>query len=133
MVSFLDDLYDRPDPKTVNINHVFQVKKESAHIGYRQEFHGKSDSEHNYKKNNEYSNAQSKRRFRKKFKHLKQIEKPKIRIENRATLAKFRRFVVPEDQDYWMYQDPSEDDVKIEKETSKKRKEIREAAADKIQ
>ena len=25
--SFLNDLYDRPDPKTVNINHVFQVKK----------------------------------------------------------------------------------------------------------
>ena len=31
--SFLDDIYDRSDPKTVNINHVFQVKKESAHIG----------------------------------------------------------------------------------------------------
>ena len=24
--SFLNDLYDKPDPKTVNINHVFQVK-----------------------------------------------------------------------------------------------------------
>ena len=37
--SVLDDLYDKPDPKTVNINHVFQVKKESANIGYGQEFH----------------------------------------------------------------------------------------------
>ena len=36
---FLDDIYDIPDPKTVNINHVFQVKKESANIGYGQEFH----------------------------------------------------------------------------------------------
>ena len=25
--SFLDDLYDRPDPKIVNINHVLQVKR----------------------------------------------------------------------------------------------------------
>ena len=25
--SFLNDIYDRPDRKTVNVNHVFQVKK----------------------------------------------------------------------------------------------------------
>ena len=31
--SFLNNHYDIPDPKTVNINHAFQVKKESAHIG----------------------------------------------------------------------------------------------------
>ena len=29
-------LYDITDPKPVNINHIFQVKKESTHIGYRQ-------------------------------------------------------------------------------------------------
>ena len=42
--SLLDDLYDRPDPKTVNINYVFKVKKESAHIGYCQQFHGRVES-----------------------------------------------------------------------------------------
>ena len=36
LVSFLGDLYNRSDHKTVNINHVLQVKKESAHIGYHQ-------------------------------------------------------------------------------------------------
>ena len=46
--SFLDDLYDRPDPKTVNITHVFRMKKELAHIGYCQEFHGEAESEQNY-------------------------------------------------------------------------------------
>ena len=33
LASFLDDLYNIPDPKTVNINHVFQVKNESEKIG----------------------------------------------------------------------------------------------------
>ena len=47
-------------------------------------------------------------------------------------LAQFRRFVVPEDQDYWMYQDPSAYDVKLENETSKKVKEIRKSAVAKI-
>ena len=41
--SFLDDLYTRSDPKNVNINHVFQVKKWSSHIGYCQEFHGEAE------------------------------------------------------------------------------------------
>ena len=58
LASFMDDLYDRPDPKTVNINNVFQVKKESAHIGYLQDFHGEAESEHNYKDDNAYSNEQ---------------------------------------------------------------------------
>ena len=30
----MDDLYDRPDTKTVNINHVFQLKKDLEHISY---------------------------------------------------------------------------------------------------
>ena len=41
-------------------------------------------------------------------------------MKQRVTLANFRRFVVPEDQYYWMYQDPSIEDIKPEKETSKK-------------
>ena len=40
--SFLNGFYKRPDPKTININHVLQVKKESAHIGYSQELHGEA-------------------------------------------------------------------------------------------
>ena len=35
LVSFLDDIYDTPDPKTVNTNHGLHVKKGSAHIVYR--------------------------------------------------------------------------------------------------
>ena len=35
-------------------------------------------------------------------------------------LAQFRRFVVPEDQDYRIYQYPSAYDVKLAKETSRK-------------
>ena len=58
------DLYDIPDPKNFNINHVFQVKKGSAHISYHQEFHGEAKSEQNYKKDNAYINAQRKRRIR---------------------------------------------------------------------
>ena len=104
LVSFLDDLYDKPDPKTININGVFRVKKESSHIGYRQEFHGEVELKHNYNRYNTYINSQSKIRIRKSFKHLKQPEKPKIRVGNRVTLAKFRQFVIPEDQYYWMYQ-----------------------------
>ena len=56
--SFLNNLYNRPDPKTVNTNHVFQVKKELSHIGYIQESHGEAESEHNYKDDNAYSNEQ---------------------------------------------------------------------------
>ena len=48
-----------------------------------------------------------------------QVQKPKNRAENRVMLAKFRRFVVPEDQNYWMYQDPSEEYIKLVKETFK--------------
>ena len=77
--SIMDDIYDRPDLKIVNANHVLQVKKESAHIDYSQEFHGEADSEHNYKKNNAYRNVQRKRRIRNIFKYLKQLEKPKLR------------------------------------------------------
>ena len=43
LVYFLDDFYDRPSPKTVNINHFFQLKKDLAHIGYCQEFHGEAE------------------------------------------------------------------------------------------
>ena len=56
------------------------------------------------------------------FKHLKQLEKPEIMVKERFTLAKFRRFAVPKNQYYWMYQDPSADYVKLAKEASKKRK-----------
>ena len=56
--SFVDDIYDRPDTKTVNINHFFQVKKESPHIGYHQEFHDEAGSENNFKKDNAYSGTQ---------------------------------------------------------------------------
>ena len=73
LVSFMDDLYDRTDPKIININHVFQVKKESAHIGYCQEFHGEAESEHNYKKGGTYINLQRKIIIRNIFKHLKQL------------------------------------------------------------
>ena len=64
--SFLNELYNIPDPKTVNINHVFQVKKESAHIGYFQELHSEEESKHNYKKKNNYSGAHRMRRREKK-------------------------------------------------------------------
>ena len=107
MESLLNDFYDRPDPKTVNINHVFQVRIKSPHTGYRQGFHGEAESKHNYKKENSYIIAQRKIRIRNIFKDLKQLEKPKIRVEKRVTLAKLCRFVVHEDQDYWMYQDLS--------------------------
>ena len=63
----------------------------------------------------------------------KSLEKPKIRVEKRVSLAKFQLFVVPEEQDCWMYQDPSADDVKLAKDKSKKRKEIRESTVSKIQ
>ena len=52
LVSFLDDIYDTPDPKTVNTNHGLHVKKGSAHIFYRLQFHGEAESEHNYNKYN---------------------------------------------------------------------------------
>ena len=42
--SLLDDTYNRLDPKSVNTNHVLQVKKESVNIGYCQEFYGEVDS-----------------------------------------------------------------------------------------
>ena len=116
----MNDLYNRPYPKTVNINNVFQVIKESSHIGYLHELHVGAESKHKYKKYNDYSIAQRKKISRDIFKHLKQLYKPEIRVGKRVTLPKLRRFVVPEDQDYWMYQDPSSEDVKLEKETSKK-------------
>ena len=90
--------------KTGNINHVFHVKKELAQIGYRQDFHGEAESEHNDKKDNSYRNEKRKRIIHKIFKHLNQPEKPKFRVENRVTFEKFRYFVVLEDQYYWMYQ-----------------------------
>ena len=37
-----------------------------------------------------------------------------------VTLAKFRRFVVPEDQYYWMYQDLSAEYIKLLREKYKK-------------
>ena len=43
-----------------------------------------------------------------------------MRVKERVTIVKFHRFVVPKYQDYWMYQDPSADDVKLAKEMSKK-------------
>ena len=64
--------------------------------------------------------------------HLKQIEKPKFRVEKRVTLANFRRFVVPEDQDYWLYQDLSAEDIKLSKDTSKYIKQIWKSAFSKI-
>ena len=55
------------------------------------------------------------------FKHLKQLDQPKIKVEKRVTFAKFFRFVVPKDKDYWIYQEPSEEYVKLAKETQKKK------------
>ena len=115
------------------MNHVFQVKKQSAYIGYCEEFHGNAQSKHDYKKDNAYRGTQRKRRIINISKHLKKIEKPKVNVEKRVKLAKFHPFVVPEDQDYWMYQDPSAEDVKFAKKTSKKRKEIQQSAVAKIQ
>ena len=57
----MDDIYNRPDTKTVNINNVFQVKNDLSHIGYCQHLHGKAESEQDYKKENAYSNEQRKR------------------------------------------------------------------------
>ena len=50
--SFMNDLYNRTDPKTANINNAFQLKKDSAHIGYCKEFHDKAESKQNYNKDN---------------------------------------------------------------------------------
>ena len=82
-------LNDRTYPQIVNTSHVFQVKKESDQIDYCKDFHGDSDSKHNYKKENTYRDAHRKIRIRNIFKHLKQLEKPKIRMEKRFTLSKF--------------------------------------------
>ena len=54
-------------------------------------------------------------------------------MEKRFTLAKFRLLDVPEDQDHWMYQDPSVDNVIIAKDVSDKIGEIRESAVSRIQ
>ena len=75
------------------------MKKESAHIGYRQYLHGKTEAEQNYKRDNTYKKSQRKIIIRNIFRHLNQLENPKFRVENRVTLAKFPQFVVPEDQD----------------------------------
>ena len=120
MESFLNDIYDISNPKTVNINNVFQVKKDSAGIGYYQELHGEADYKQNYKKDNECSSAQRKRIIINIFKHLNQIEKQKLKVEKRFALAKFRRFVIPEYQYYCMYQYLSAEDIKIAKDTYKK-------------
>ena len=45
--SSLNNIYDRPDPKTVNNNHVFQSKLESEHICYCQDFHDGADFRQN--------------------------------------------------------------------------------------
>ena len=52
LASLLNDIYAIPDPKTVNINHVFQVKKYLAHIGYHQELHDEAEPKHDYKNDN---------------------------------------------------------------------------------
>ena len=80
--TFINYLYDRPDPKTANINNVLQVKK-SRHTLV-------------------IIRSPMARKIINIFKHLKNIEKPKVREENRVTFLKFRRFVVPVDQYYWM-------------------------------
>ena len=89
------------------------MKKESAHIDYSQEFHGKAESRQNYRKESpyRYSGVQKKIIIR----NLKHLKNPKIRAEKRVTLAKFRSFVVPKYQYYCMYQDPSEEDIKPSK------------------
>ena len=79
------------------------MSSRSVQIVYCQDDHGKVESNQNYKKCNTYSGAKSKLRIRKTFRHLKQLEKPKVRVENRVTLSKFCCFVVREDQDYWIY------------------------------
>ena len=86
-----------------------------------------------YTKNNAYSGAHRKRIIINIFKHLNQLEKPRIWVEKRVTLAKFRRFVVPKYQDYWMYQYPSAEDIKLAKETSKKRNEMQKSTVANVQ
>ena len=54
-------------------------------------------------------------------------------VEKRFTFAKFRRFIVPEEQYEWMYQDPPAEDIKITKDTSKRIKEIWQYTISKIQ
>ena len=63
-----------------------------------------------------------KRISRKNFKRLKQLQKPRSRVENRVTVEKFHHFFVPEDQSYWIYQYLSVDDFKFANEMSKKKK-----------
>ena len=60
------------------------------------------------------SNVQRKIRIRNILKHLKQLDKQKIGMEKRVVIEKLRCFVVSEDQDYWIYQDLSEDNFKHE-------------------
>ena len=80
-------------------------------------------SKQNHDKEIDYKTAGRTRRIRNIFKHLKQLEKLKIGVEKRVRLAKFRRFVVPEDQDYCMYKDPSGKGIKLANYVSlKKRK-----------
>ena len=118
--SFMDDIYDIPDTKNVNINHVLQVRKESEHVFYNEEFHGEEEFKYNYKNYNAYSGAQKKRRIRNIYKHLNQLDEPKIGVERRVILTKFRCFVISEDQYYWMYQDLLEEDFKLSQLTSSK-------------
>ena len=53
----LNDRYNRPDTKTVNINHVFQLKKQLVHIGYHPDFHGEAESEQNFNRDNACRNS----------------------------------------------------------------------------
>ena len=92
---FLNDIYDRPDPKTVNTNHVLKAEKDPAYIGYHQELHGDTEYKHNDNKENFHRVVQRKRKIRNIFKHLKEQQKQKDRVEKKVTLAKFRRFVFP--------------------------------------
>ena len=67
-------------------------------------------------KEKNYINAQMKRRIRNILKHLNHQYKQIVRVKKRVTVTKFRRCIVREHQDYWMYKDLSEDDVKFAKE-----------------
>ena len=76
------------------------MKNELEYIGYFQEFHGEAEPEQNYKKENVYINAQKKRIIISIIKHLNQLDEPKIGVERRVILTKFRCFVISEDQYY---------------------------------
>ena len=73
------------------------MKKDPTNIGYSQELYGEEEYKDNYYKENSYTSAQRKILIGNFLQQIMQLQKEKIRVVNRVTLAKFVCFVVPED------------------------------------